>query len=81
MKRVNFDNIEYSSFRQICLTTFDQPKYEMGKIAAEIAYRQVKEQEKRLPPEQIVLETNMIIKNSCKKISKFKNKKNILIYN
>jgi len=53
----------------------------MGKIAAEIAYRQVKEQEKRLPPEQIVLETNMIIKNSCKKISKFKNKKNILIYN
>lgn len=64
---IGHDNIEISSVVKPGLTTMDQPKYDLGQKAAEILIKKI-ENENDFGKENIVLETNLILRNSIKKI-------------
>ena len=62
---IGIDDIEYARIYPIPLTTIRTPQYEMGRRAAEILIRNI-ESSTILQSEQVVLETEFIIRKSTK---------------
>lgn len=59
---VGFDDIPFATFPAISLTTIRQPKYKMGKIAANILMDQISG--KSRDPKRIIIEPELIIRQS-----------------
>lgn len=64
---VGFDNIEFSGFVRIPLTTVQMPAYEIGKSATNLLIKQITNAPDQLN-ENIVLEHNLIIRDSCARL-------------
>ena len=62
---VGFDDLRFSSNLAVPLTTISQPKFEIGKKAAEILIDRVEADEEKINPEQIVLPVKLIVRRSC----------------
>jgi LacI family transcriptional regulator len=60
---VGFDNIAAGAVRGVELTTISQKKYEMGTMAIEILCRRINDA--AVPPSQIILEPEIVIRKSC----------------
>ena len=60
---IGFDNIKEGEYLDTPLTTVDQPKEEIGKRLVEVLLERIEHAEK--PLQQIVLEAELIIRNSC----------------
>ena len=61
---MGFDDISYSALPQIMLTTIRQPLNEMGLIATSLLINQIQKGKPEVPP-RVVLETELIIRNTC----------------
>lgn len=61
---VGFDNIDFSGFVKIPLTTIQMPAYEIGTTAATLLINQIKKSSTPLN-EKIILEHKLIERNSC----------------
>jgi LacI family transcriptional regulator len=61
---IGFNDIEFTSMKGIELTTVGQKKYEMGALAVKTLLERV-EGAKRGPPEEIILEPELIIRKTC----------------
>lgn len=59
---VSFDNLDYSELTNPSLTTINQPRYSIGKIASEMLIKQILEENKKA--NQVILEHELIIRNS-----------------
>ena len=51
-----------SEFFQVPLTTVEQPKYEMGKIAFELLLKKIEKQP--VANEKIIFKTNLVVRKS-----------------
>ncbi|MGI6779076.1 MAG: LacI family DNA-binding transcriptional regulator [Acetivibrionales bacterium] len=65
---IGFDDISFASLPRINLTTVRQPKYEIGRIAVNILIDKLNNPE-HTEPEKVVLETELVIRKTCKRIS------------
>jgi LacI family transcriptional regulator len=61
---IGFNDIEFTSMKGIELTTIGQKKYEMGALAVKTLLERV-EGAKLGPPEEIILEPELIIRKTC----------------
>lgn len=61
---VGFDNLRFVEHLPVPLTTIDQPKYEMGRRAAELLFERI-EAGPNLPPRQEVFMPHLVIRESC----------------
>ena len=61
---VGFDDITYSALTAPPLTTVSQPKYRMGVVAMRLL-REAMEQKDRWLPRKVVLQTELVIRESC----------------
>ncbi|MCG8606053.1 LacI family transcriptional regulator [bacterium] len=59
------DDIYFAKLYPVALTTIRQPKRELGRKAAEVLIRNIESQE-QLPVEKVVLETELIIRQSTR---------------
>jgi len=59
------DDIDYAKIFPVPLTTIRAPQHEIGRKAAEILIRNI-ESSSLLPPEQIIFETEFIIRQSSR---------------
>jgi DNA-binding LacI/PurR family transcriptional regulator len=66
---IGFDNIDFSKFVKIPLTTIQMPAYEIGETAATLIINQITNSSAPLN-ENIVLEHKLIERNSCAKYKK-----------
>ncbi|MGD0036341.1 MAG: LacI family DNA-binding transcriptional regulator [Bacteroidota bacterium] len=66
---VGFDNIDFSKFVKIPLTTIQMPAYEIGETAATLIINQITNSSALLN-ENIILEHKLIERNSCAKYKK-----------
>jgi LacI family transcriptional regulator len=62
---MGFDGIEYAKYFHPSITTVKQPQEEMGNKSIEILFGLIKKEKKH---QHIVLETELIERESCKKI-------------
>ena len=62
---VGYDDIRYSEFLEVPLTTVALPKYEMGQQAAQILFERIEAKEKDAALRQIFLEPKLIVRTSC----------------
>ncbi|QEK11595.1 LacI family transcriptional regulator [Crassaminicella thermophila] len=62
---VGFDNVGFSELPQIQLTTIDQPKYYIGKLAFEILMEEIRNKEERFV-KKIVLEPELVIRKTTR---------------
>lgn len=62
---VGFDDLKFASTLEVPFTTIRQPKYEIGKSAANLLIQKIAEEELNPQPQHIVLETKLIIRKSC----------------
>lgn len=62
IKIVGFDDIIYSQYPEIALTTIVQPKYEMGVLAAKLLLSKIKNP--KLKIENIILEPKIVIRKT-----------------
>lgn len=60
-----FDDLKFSSHLEVPLTTVRQPKYEIGKKSCEILMKKIKGQRAKDKFEQVILPTELIIRESC----------------
>lgn len=65
---IGFDNIDFAGFSQIGLTTMDQPKYEMGRKAAEILLQISRETTNHVAG-KVMVESSIKIRKTCKNIN------------
>lgn len=65
---VGNDDIAYASIYPVPLTTIRAPQDEIGRRAAELLIRNI-ESSKLLPVERVVLETELVVRGSTRKIS------------
>ncbi len=63
---IGFDNLEFSSLIEPSLTSVKQPMEEMGKIAANILLKMIKE--KKRIKEKKILNTEIVVRNSTRRI-------------
>jgi len=61
---IGFNDIEFTSMKGIELTTIGQKKYEMGALAVKTLVERI-EGRKSGPPEEIILEPELIIRKTC----------------
>ena len=66
---VGFDNVPFSAYSYPPLTTFDQPKYQLGHEAAQMMYRllQAFPDSPSAEPQKLMLRGNLIIRGSTGK--------------
>lgn len=65
---IGIDNIEYASLPRIDLTTIEEPRYQIGKLAAtEILNLFARGSELPVPPIQKIPEHKLIIRKTCAK--------------
>jgi LacI family transcriptional regulator len=62
---VGFDNIPISGYPEISLTTVDQDKYKIGRLAAEMAINYIKNSEDTWESKAVVLEPKLVVRNSA----------------
>jgi LacI family transcriptional regulator len=62
---VGYDDIRYSEFLEIPLTTVALPKYEMGQQATRILFERIEAGEEQVEAQQIHLEPELIVRESC----------------
>jgi DNA-binding LacI/PurR family transcriptional regulator len=62
---VGYDDIRYSEFLEVPLTTVALPKYEMGQKATQILFERIEVREKKAALRQIFLEPKLIVRASC----------------
>lgn len=62
---VGYDDIHYSQFLEVPLTTVALPKYELGRQAAEILFRRIEAAEPGGPPQQVLLPPRLVVRRSC----------------
>ncbi len=62
---VGYDDIRYSEFLEVPLTTVALPKYEMGQQAARILFKRIESGNKDAEFQQISLEPKLIVRTSC----------------
>lgn len=68
---IGYDNIEISSMIKVPLTTIKQPKYLLGKLAAEQLLG-ILENSSNREIRRVILRPELIIRQSCKKIGNYK---------
>jgi len=61
---IGFDDIAFSAYQEIQLSTINQPKEEMGRTAAEILIEQIEENTGDIPPRKVILEPELVTRNS-----------------
>ncbi len=61
---IGFNDIEFTSMKGIELTTIGQKKYEMGALAVKTLVERI-EGRKSGPPEEIILDPELIIRKTC----------------
>lgn len=66
---ISFDDIYVSRFLTPPLTTIKQPIYEIGKKSAEILLYRILKKSKRSSFKKLVLEGNLVIRNSVRKVN------------
>ena len=64
---IGFDGMEISSFYNPSITTIKQPKIEMAEKSAKLLIQLVN---KQVEHTHLVLDTELIVRNSCKNIKK-----------
>jgi len=62
---VGFDDSGVSSFLETSLTTVAQPTKKIGRLAAEVLLNRIKNKNKKLPHQKILIETELIIRETC----------------
>jgi DNA-binding LacI/PurR family transcriptional regulator len=62
---VGYDDIRYSEFIEVPLTTVALPKYEMGQEASQILFKRIENGEKEEDIRQMYLEPKLIVRQSC----------------
>jgi len=67
---ISFDEQPYSAFLGTPMTTIDQKKDEMGQLAVNVLLRYVEDKEYRKKIVNMTLETNLIVRDSVKKLVK-----------
>jgi len=68
---IGYDNIEISSMVKVPLTTIRQPKYLLGKLAAEQLF-EILENRSNKEIKRIILRPELVIRQSCKRIGNYK---------
>ena len=68
---IGYDNIEISCMVKVPLTTIRQPKYLLGKLAAEQLF-EILENGSNKEIKRIILRPELIIRQSCKRIGNYK---------
>lgn len=61
---VGFDDIPFASFPEVQLTTICQPKYEMGRIAAQILMDKLTQKKGKNTDRKVILEPELIVRKS-----------------
>ena len=61
---IGYDNVNYSKYLSIPLTTVDNPGYEMGLKAAEIMIKKIKSKNS-LKTDKIILKPKLVIRESA----------------
>lgn len=64
MALIGFNDIEFTAMKGIELTTIGQKKYEMGSLSVKTLVEKI-EKGKTGPPEEIILEPELIIRKTC----------------
>ncbi len=59
---VGFDDIPFAAFPEVRLTTIRQPKYEMGKMAADMLIEKIEGRTQQ--PRRVILEPELIVRSS-----------------
>lgn len=62
---IGFDDISFSSLAGVELTTVNQNQFTMGKTGAELLLKKIKNKEKSTSSNNIVLNSELIIRKSC----------------
>ena len=68
---IGYDNIEISSLVKVPLTTIRQPKYLLGKLAAEQLF-EILENRSNKEIKRIILRPELVIRQSCKRVGNYK---------
>lgn len=63
---IGCDNIEFSSKFIVPLTTVHLPKYELGKLGAEMLLRAINSESRQLEAEFIQLKPHLVVRKSCR---------------
>jgi LacI family transcriptional regulator len=61
---VGFDDIAFSSYQEIQLSTINQPKEQMGRIAAEILIEEIESEQEHPEPRKVILEPELVVRES-----------------
>jgi LacI family transcriptional regulator len=61
---IGFDDIAFSAYQEIQLSTIHQPKEEMGSTAAEILIEEIEGRPGETPPRKVILEPELIVRSS-----------------
>lgn len=64
---IGYDNINISSMLRVPLTTINQPKYKIRKLAAELLIDMLESKE-AIVDKRIILKPELIIRQSCMEI-------------
>lgn len=63
---IGFDDISFSAYQEVQLSTINQPKEKMGRIAGEILINEIEAGEHRTAPRKVILEPELVVrKSSC----------------
>jgi len=68
---IGYDNIEISALVKVPLTTIRQPKYLLGKLAAEQLF-EILENKSNKELKRIILRPDLVIRQSCRRIGNYK---------
>jgi len=62
---IGFDDAGASAYLETALTTVLQPAREMGRLAAEMVLRRIREREAPLPIQKQILKTRLVVRETC----------------
>jgi LacI family transcriptional regulator len=62
---VGYDDIHYSQFLEVPLTTVALPKHELGRRAAQILFGRIEANDVGGPPQQVLLQPRLVVRRSC----------------
>jgi LacI family transcriptional regulator len=61
---IGFDDISFSSYQEIQLSTIKQPKEQMGRSAVELLIEEIESGEESGAPRRVILEPELVVRNS-----------------
>jgi LacI family transcriptional regulator len=61
---IGFDDISFSAYQEIQLSTIKQPKEQMGRIAVVILIDEIEAGERNRPPKRVILEPELVVRRS-----------------